>query len=85
MDLTLRLRVTQDSADVSAELLPATGVQLVGGSSSWAGSLAANQTVDLPLSVRFTSAGEHTLAFRCRESGARLDKIVITADRSYKP
>jgi hypothetical protein len=29
--------------------------------------------------------GRHTVEFRCREPGARLDKIVVTNDRAFKP
>jgi len=64
VDLTLQIRAAEDATDVNVEVLPQTGVEIVSGSPSWSGALAANQTVDLPLSVRFTASGEYTLGAR---------------------
>lgn len=64
VDLTLQIRATEDAVDVTVELLPQTGVEIVSGNLSWSGALAARQPVNLPLSVRFTASGEYGLGAR---------------------
>lgn len=64
VNLTLRIRAAADATDVNVEVLPETGVEIVSGSPSWSGALAANQTVDLPLSIRFIASGDYTLGAR---------------------
>lgn len=64
VDLTLQIRATEDATDVTVEVLLETGVEFVSGHASWSGALVAYQPVNLPLSIRFTGAGEHTLGAR---------------------
>lgn len=64
VDLVLRLRASADAVDVTAEILPAPMIQVVGGLGRWSGSLARGSVLDIPVSVQFTGAGEYTLGAR---------------------
>ena len=64
VDLTLRISAAENATDVVVELLPQTGVEIVGDGRSWSGALTVNQIADLPFSVRFTASGEYTLGAR---------------------
>src|SRR5574337_31370 len=64
VDLVLRLTANADAVDVTAEILPAPMVQVVGGLGRWSGSLARGAVLDIPISVQFTGSGEYTLGAR---------------------
>lgn len=61
VDLTLRVRAAEDAADVVVDIVPSSGVEIVGGSARWMGALAKEQSRDLPVSARFVADGTWTL------------------------
>ena len=64
VDLILRIQASEDTADVSAEVLPSDGFELVNGTGRWAGSMSRGQIIDLPVTVRFKANGEWMLGAR---------------------
>ncbi len=54
------------------------------GGSTWGWDLVNNQDVADPL-VYSLGTGQHTLVIRHREDGTKLDRILITNDRTYVP
>jgi Bacterial Ig domain len=53
-------------------------------SSTWVWDQINNATVADPLLFSLT-AGAHTLVIKQREDGARLDRLLITSDRAFRP
>jgi hypothetical protein len=47
----------------------------------WVWDQAASDTMP----IFFLEAGEHTLIIKQRESGAKLDQLLITNDIEYRP
>ena len=59
--LTLRVESAENTSNVTVELLPTAGVQIVGGTSPWTGALSMNQVLELPVRMRVVANGEWTL------------------------
>lgn len=59
--LTLRVESAENTSNVTVEVLPTAGVEIVGGTSLWTGALSMNQVLELPVRMRVVANGEWTL------------------------
>ena len=56
LNLVLHVVAHANAAELSAEVLPSAGIEVVSGTHRWVGSLLAGQVLDLPLRVRVIAA-----------------------------
>ena len=63
VDVVLHLEASAD-ATVTVALAPTAGVEIVSAGGPWTTAMTAGQTLDLPVTVRFTGNGDSTLGAR---------------------
>ncbi len=83
VDLTLRVRASQDAADVVVDILPSAGVEIVVGNARWTGAVPKGQTRDVLVSVRFVADGTWILGASIanrRPTSPQVAGTVLTVD-----
>jgi hypothetical protein len=61
VSLVLRLVAAADASEVIVGILPTDGVAVVEGDRRWSGSMAKDQVLDLPYTIRVVANGDWTL------------------------
>ncbi len=76
VDLVLHLLALAAAPQVEVRFLLPSQVRAVRGSAPWFGSLAQGETVDLPLTVELTQAGEYSIGAAVK-AGARMAGVTL--------
>jgi len=76
VDFVLHVRASMQAKQVNVRFRVPSQVRVVVGGLPWSGSLAAGQTLDLPVSVIIKQAGEFTLSATVEATDFNQSKMV---------